>query len=124
MRETDEELYRVYLAEGSEDALRELLLRHRESLTLFLFGYVRNMDDAEELMLDAFAVAAARTAAFGGRSSFRTWLFGIGRHLAQRKLKRKPRKTSQPAKVRAKIRKPTGPLVSTASPVNRPLRAA
>lgn len=87
MRETDEELYRVYLAEGSEDALRELLLRHRESLTLFLFGYVRNMDDAEELMLDAFAVAAARTAAFGGRSSFRTWLFGIGRHLAQRRMK-------------------------------------
>jgi RNA polymerase sigma-70 factor (ECF subfamily) len=95
MRESDEELYRVYLAEGSEDALRELLLRHRESLTLFLFGYVRNMDDAEELMLDAFAAAAARTSAYAGRSSFRTWLFGIGRHLALRQLKHR-REIPQP----------------------------
>lgn len=87
MRESDETLYRIYLAEGSEDALRELLLRHRESLTLFIFGFVRNMDDAEELMLDAFAVAAARTSAYSGRSSFRTWLFGIGRHLALRRLR-------------------------------------
>ena len=89
MRETDEELYRVYLAEGSEDALRELLLRHRESLTLFLFGYVRNMDDAEELMLDAFAAAASGTARFDGRSSFKTWLFAIGRNLALKEVRRR-----------------------------------
>ena len=89
MHRSDEELYRVYLAEGSEDALRELLVRHRESLTLFLYGYVRNMDDAEELMLDAFAAAAARTSLWAGRSSFRTWLFAIGRNLALRQLKRR-----------------------------------
>ena len=89
MHPTDEALYRVYLAEGSEDALRELLVRHRESLTLFLYGYLRNMDDAEELMLDAFAVAAARTSVYSGHSSFRTWLFGIGRHLALRQLRRR-----------------------------------
>ena len=90
---SDEELYRLYLARGDEEALRELLVRHRESLTLFLLGYVRSMEDAEELMLDAFAVAAARTSTWAGRSSFRTWLFGIGRHLALRQLKRR-RKTS------------------------------
>ena len=89
MQESDEALYRAYLADGSEDALRELLLRHRESLTLFLYGYVHSMDDAEELMLDAFAVAAARTSAYAGRSSFRTWLFGVGRHLAMRRMKRR-----------------------------------
>ena len=63
MHRSDEELYRVYLAEGSEDALRELLVRYRESLTLFIYGYVRNMDDAEELMLDAFAAAVPRAKA-------------------------------------------------------------
>lgn len=89
MPETDEELYRDYLDTGSEDALRELLLRHREGLTLFLYSYVRDMDDAEELMLDAFAAAAARTSIFAGRSSFRTWLFAIGRHLALRALRRR-----------------------------------
>ncbi len=95
MHRSDEELYRVYLAEGSEDALRELLVRHRESLTLFLYGYVRNMEDAEELMLDAFAAAAARTSVWAGRSSFRTWLFAIGRHLALRQLKRRREAPSQ-----------------------------
>ncbi len=89
MQESDEALYRAYLSRGSEDALRELLVRHREGLTLFLYGYVRNMDDAEELMLDAFAAAAARTSPWTGRSSFRTWLFGIGRHLALRQLRRR-----------------------------------
>ena len=89
MHESDESLYRLYLTEGSEDALRELLVRHRESLTLFLYGIVRDMGDAEELMLDAFAVAAARTSSYMGRSSFRTWLFGIGRHLALRQLRRR-----------------------------------
>ena len=98
MRESDEALYRIYLSEGSEDALRELLLRHRESLTLFLFGYLRNMEDAEDLMLDAFAAAAARASAYLGRSSFRTWLFGIGRHLAMRELRRRraPDQPEQP----------------------------
>ncbi len=98
MWESDEALYRIYLSDGSEDALRELLLRHRESLTLFLFGYLRNMDDAEDLMLETFAVAAARTSGFLGRSSFRTWLFGIGRHLAMRELRRRrtPDQPEQP----------------------------
>ncbi len=97
MHETDEALYRIYLSNGDEDALRELLVRHRESLTLFLFGFVRNMDDAEELMLDAFAVAAARTSSYSGRSSFRTWLFGVGRHLALRQLRRRRETPSQEA---------------------------
>ena len=63
MGETDERVYQRYLA-GEEDALRVLLERHREGLTLFLLSYVRNMEDAEELMLDAFAVAASGTARF------------------------------------------------------------
>ena len=96
MRESDETLYRMYLSEGNDLlscssvlAKRELLLRHREGLTLFLFGYVRNMDDAEDLMLDAFATAASRNSGWQGLSSFRTWLFGIGRHLAMRELRRR-----------------------------------
>ncbi len=93
MQQTDEALYRLYLSEGDEDALRELLVRHRESLTLFLFGYVHDMGDAEELMLDAFAAAAAGTTRFSGRSSFKTWLFSIGRHLALRRLRRRSPRT-------------------------------
>ena len=82
MPHTDEELYSRYMREGCEDALRTLLERHREGLTLFIYAIVGDMDDAEDLMLDAFAAAAAGTSRFLGRSSFKTWLFSIGRNLA------------------------------------------
>ena len=88
MHETDEIIYRRFLLSGREDDLRLLLERHRESLTLFLNGIVHNLDDAEELMLDAFAVAASGTSRFNGKSSFRTWLFAIGRKLAVSHLRR------------------------------------
>ncbi len=92
MGESDEVIYSRFLAKRNEDDLRVLLERHRESLTLFLGSFVRNMEDAEELMLDAFAEAAAG-AGFLGRSSFRTWLFGIGKKLALQFLRRQRRRS-------------------------------
>lgn len=86
--ETDERLYQRWL-NGEEDALRVLLERHRESLTCFIMGYVHSMDDAEELMLDAFVVIATGRARFSGESAFKTWLFAIGRNLARKHLRRK-----------------------------------
>ena len=87
MHETDEQIYSRFLAEGCEDDLRILLERHRDGLMLFLFSCVHNMEDAEELMLDAFAEAAAG-AGFSGRSSFKTWLFSIGKKLAFMRLRK------------------------------------
>lgn len=88
MERSDEALYARYLASGDEDAFRVLLERHREGLTLFLRSFVPTLEDAEDLMIDAFAVAASGTAAFSGGSSFRTWLFAIGRNLARSHLRR------------------------------------
>ncbi len=87
--ESDEIIYSRFLKEGDSDDLRTLLERHRESLTLFIYGYVHNMEDAEDLMLSAFAVAAAEDSAFSGKSTFKTWLFGIGRNLARKHLRKK-----------------------------------
>ncbi len=55
---------------------------------LFLNGFVHDLTMAEELALDAFAEVAAGPTLFRGRSSFRTWLFSIGRNLALKALKR------------------------------------
>ena len=96
MFETDETIYRRFLLEGREDDLRILLERHREGLTLFLHGIVHDIDDAEELMLDAFAVAASATSRFGGKSSFRTWLFAIGRKMAITHLRRQRFRSGNP----------------------------
>ena len=89
MQEKDETIYCRFLERRSEDDLRLLLERHRESLTLFINGIVHDLDDAEELMLDAFAVAASGTSRFSGKSSFRTWLFAIARKLALSRIRRR-----------------------------------
>ena len=88
MTETDEQLYSRFLSQNSNDDLKELLERHREGLTMFLYGLVHDIGDAEELMLDAFAVAASGTSSFSGKSSFKTWIFGIGRNLAFKHLRK------------------------------------
>ncbi len=87
MNETDEAIYSRFLANRREEDFRVLLERHQDSLILFLRGYARSMEDAEELALDAFAEAAAGPTAFSGRSSFKTWLFSIGKKLALKQLR-------------------------------------
>ena len=86
--DSDEKLYIRFLEKRDSDDLRVLLERYNESLTLFLYGFVKDMDDAEELMLDAFAVAASGTSRFSMKSSFKTWLFAIGRNLAMKHLRK------------------------------------
>ncbi|MBO4819600.1 MAG: RNA polymerase sigma factor [Firmicutes bacterium] len=89
MRETDEQLYSRFIQSRNNEDLRELLERHRNNLTLFLFGIVHDMEDAEELMLDSFAVLVSGSPGFSGKSSFKTWLFAVGRNLALKHLRKK-----------------------------------
>ena len=89
INEPDEVLYSRFLKEGNSDDLRVLLERYRESLTLFLYRYMDSMEDAEEIMLDSFAAAVSGTASFRGSSSFKTWLFAIGRNQAMKQLKKR-----------------------------------
>lgn len=85
--DTDELIYNRYL-QGDEEALDELLLRHKEGLTFFLLGYVHRMEDAEDLMMDTFAVLLEKKVKFKKQSSFKTWLYGIGRNLARNYLRK------------------------------------
>lgn len=84
---SDESLYYEYL-DGDDEALGQLLDRHEASLTLFIYSFVKNMDDAEELTLDTFARIVASDRKFQGRSSFKTWLFAIGRNQALQHLRK------------------------------------
>ncbi|MCR5800357.1 MAG: sigma-70 family RNA polymerase sigma factor [Lachnospiraceae bacterium] len=78
----DEELYQIYM-DGDSGALEELLARYREELILFLLGYVKNYDDAEDIMMDAFVVIISRKNRFDSKSSFKTWIYGVARNLAK-----------------------------------------
>lgn len=84
---TDEELYIEYL-HGDNNALDELLVRHRKALIWFIYGYVKNMEDAEDLMMDTFALLISKKVKFRNNSSFKTWLYGIGRNLTRNYLRK------------------------------------
>ena len=83
--EEDGQLYIRYLKKGDKDALKQLWLKYKEALTMFLYGLVHSMDDAEELMMDTFAILSSRTAHYSPRkdASFKTWLYAIGRNQAR-----------------------------------------
>ena len=82
---TDEALYRRYL-NGDEDALGALMERYGTKLTLYLDGYLCDLHEAEDLMIEAFAYLIAKRPAIrdGG---FRAYLYQSARHMALRLLR-------------------------------------
>lgn len=88
--QTDGQLYIRFLHNGDEAAFRTLFEKHRGGLTLFLYGMVGNEDDAEELMMDTFAVLASGTAHYSIRrnAEFKTWLYAVARNQARTFLRR------------------------------------
>ena len=89
-----EELYRRFLA-GDEKAFEELIGLYRESLTLYINDFVKDMYEAEDLMIDVFAHLDEERG-FKGKSSLKTYLFAMGRHLALRHVKKRGRKAHIP----------------------------
>ena len=88
-------LYQRFL-NGDNDALAALLNAHKEGLTLFLAGYVKDIFTAEELMEETFVRLAVRRPRFSGKSSFKTFLFAVGRNLALDYLRREKRRQTLP----------------------------
>ena len=87
--ETDDVLYRRYL-DGDEGCLSTLIEHYGDKLTLYLDGYLHDIHEAEELMLDVFAYLFTKKPKIrdGG---FKAYLYKAARHMALRhKSKRKP----------------------------------
>ncbi len=84
-QETDGQLYIRYVKASDEAAFVSLYEKYRDGVIIFLYGMLKNMDDAEELMMDTFAVLASKTARYKERSdsSFKTWLYAIARNQAR-----------------------------------------
>ena len=89
-----EELYRRFRS-GDEDAFDELVGLYRESLTLYINSFVKDMYEAEELMIDVFAHLDEERG-YQGKSSLKTYLFAIARNLALRHVKKRGRKEHVP----------------------------
>lgn len=62
---------------GDEKAFAELMRRYRKPVQHTLMKMVRNSDDAEDLMIEAFAKAFKNLPKFKKDYTFSTWLFRI-----------------------------------------------
>ena len=93
MDQTDGQLYIRFLSEGDMDALGTLFEKYKDTLILFIYGIVGNSEDAEELMMDTFAVLASGTARYTEKkeASFKTWLFAGAKNQARHFLRKKSR---------------------------------
>ena len=81
-----EELYRRFLS-GDETAFEELVGLYRNGLTRYIYAFVNDDRDAEELMIDAFAELSV-SKKYSGKSSLKTYLYAIGRNIALRHVKK------------------------------------
>ena len=84
MDEKDESIYLRYIEKEDDKDLETLLTRHRDGLFIFLMGFVKNEEDAEDLLMDTFAKLAVDKPHFDPdrTGSFKSWLYAIGRNNA------------------------------------------
>ena len=83
---SDDELYQAFLL-GDTDALDTLALRYRERLIAYLRPIIRSAEDAEDMVMEAFARIMAKKPRIG-EGSFRAYLYQTARHLTFRYLRK------------------------------------
>ena len=78
----DETAYRRYV-DGEERAANLLVEKYSDALTFYINGYIRDMHEAEDLMIEVFSYLFAKRPHIrdGG---FRAYLYKAARHLALR----------------------------------------
>ena len=84
--------YRRFL-EGDDEGIAEIVREYKDGLILYLNGYVNNLYTAEELTEETFFRLITRKPKFSGKSTFKTWLYTIGRNLTVDWLRHESKKT-------------------------------
>ena len=85
----DDVLYHEYL-KGDTASYDKLMIRYGDRLTFYLQGYLHDMYDAEDLMIEAFARTMAKRPRIG-EGAFKAYLYKTARNLALRHQERKRR---------------------------------
>ncbi|MDE6101781.1 MAG: RNA polymerase sigma factor [Ruminococcus sp.] len=73
--------YRRFLA-GDDEGMVEIIRDYKDGLILYINGITNNLVIAEEIMEDTFFKLVTKKPRFSGKSTFKTWLYSIGRNAA------------------------------------------
>ena len=74
--------YRRFREDGDESGLVEIIRDYKDGLILYLNSFVGNIHTAEELAEDTFVLIGIKKPKDKAKSSFKTWLYTIGRNVA------------------------------------------
>jgi len=85
--EPDESLLAA-VAAGQEDALEELMRRHRRGVSSVVQRIVRSPADAEEVVQDVFLLVWRHAVRFRGEARVTTWIYSIARNAAVSRVRR------------------------------------
>ena len=87
--DSDSELYSLFLG-GDTTSYDKLMLRYGDNLTCYLKGYLKSMEDAEDVMIEAFAIIMAKKPRIKD-GNFKAYLFKVGHNLVIRHFKKEKR---------------------------------
>lgn len=94
--------YKRYL-DGDSTALLELICEYKSGLTMYLNSYVHDLNLADELCCETFVRLADKKPKFRENSSFKTFLYGIGRNVALQYIRRNKKHIAEPLDEAAEI---------------------
>ena len=95
--------YRRFRDTGDENALVEIIRDYKDGLILYLSSIVGDINTAEALAEDTFVLLGTKKPKDKGGSSFKTWLYTIGRNIAIDYLRRQKRRREIPLDDAAKL---------------------
>lgn len=81
INELDKERYKRFI-NGDVKGFEELVLEYKNVLIYFLNRYVQDLNIAEDIAQDAFVDVYVYKERYNGKTSFKTYLFTIGRNKA------------------------------------------
>ena len=84
---SDETAYRRYL-DGEQKAADLLVEKYGDPLTLYINGYLKDIHEAEDLMIEAFSQIFAKERPITGAGAFQAYLYKTARNLALRHRKK------------------------------------
>lgn len=76
---------------GDDSGVVDIIRDYKDGLTLYLNGFVGNIHTAEELTEDTFVKLVTKKPVYRGKSTFKTWLYAIGRNVAMDHLRHNAR---------------------------------
>jgi RNA polymerase sigma-70 factor, ECF subfamily len=91
---SDEQRLLTRLRQSDEQAFDELVTKHHGALIRMAMGHVGDQEVAEEVVQDTWMAVIESLDRFEGRSSLRTWIFGIMIHKAKDRGVREKRHTT------------------------------